>query len=159
MTLGNGVFLAVAFPADQFESFNQRVVRDLHGMRRGVVANVGQHLRHAGPPRPEAKTVSLYAPASGYVDLRGRTEATNVIEALTETVPERLLTVLGSACARQRIDLVGGAKGTQTLEKMVDAQRIGGVLQASGRVAVMDVRTPIVSRRNRRVERNFEMGC
>jgi len=125
------VFLAVAFPSDQVRILPyNRVVRDLHGMMpEHFVSEVARYfpITH-GPAAPADKgQVSMYVAGQWYtVDLlSGGIPATNVIDALDGNVlQERLLRpLLGIHDVRtdKRIDFVGGAKGTQTLEQMVDS--------------------------------------
>ena len=125
------VFLAVAFPSDQVRILPyNRVVRDLHGMTpEHFVREVARYFPITpGVATPADKgQVSMYVAGQWYaVDLHsGGMPATNAIDALDGNVlQERLLRpVLGIHDVRtdKRIDFVGGAKGTQTLEQMVDS--------------------------------------
>ena len=127
-------FLAVAFPSDQLRILPyNRVVRDLNGMTPehflGEVART--FAMKSGPPAPAEKgDVSMYVAGAWYsVDLEsaGASSAT-VIDSLDGNVlQERLLRpILGIQDVRTdtRIEFVGGAKGTHTLEQMVDSGRM-----------------------------------
>jgi uncharacterized protein (DUF1015 family) len=126
--------LAVAFPSDQLRILPyNRVVRDLKGMTAehflGEVARTFNMT--AGPATPVEKgNVSMYVAGKWYtvdLDSAGMSGA-SVIETLDANVlQERLLKpILGIQDVRtdKRIDFVGGAKGTQTLEQLVDSGRM-----------------------------------
>ena len=127
-------FLAVAFPSDQLRILPyNRVVRDLKGMTPehflGEVART--FAMKSGPATPSEKgEVSMYVAGKWYtVDLESAgVSGTSVIDTLDGNVlQERLLKpILGIQDVRtdQRIDFVGGAKGTQTLEQLVDSGRM-----------------------------------
>ena len=127
-------FLAVAFPSDQLRILPyNRVVRDLKGMTPehflGEVART--FAMTSGPSTPSEKgEVSMYVAGNWYtVDLESAgVSATSVIDTLDGNVlQERLLRpILGIQDVRtdKRIDFVGGAKGTQTLEQLVDSGRM-----------------------------------
>jgi uncharacterized protein (DUF1015 family) len=127
-------FLAVAFPSDQLRILPyNRVVRDLDGMTPehflGEVART--FAMKSGPARPSEKgEVSIYVGGKWYtVDLESAgVFGTTVIDTLDGNVlQERLLKpILGIQDVRtdRRIDFVGGAKGTQTLERLVDSGRM-----------------------------------
>jgi uncharacterized protein (DUF1015 family) len=129
-----GFFLAVAFSSDQLRILPyNRVVRDLQGMTPehflGEVAR--RFTMTSGPAAPSEKgEVSMYVAGKWYtVDLEsGGVMGTSVIDTLDGNVlQERLLTpILGIQDVRtnKRIDFVGGAKGTQTLEQLVDSGRM-----------------------------------
>ena len=126
--------LAVAFPSDQLRILPyNRVVRDLKGMTPdhflGEVARTFNMT--SGPATPSRKgEVSMYVGGKWYtvdLDSAGMTGA-SVIETLDANVlQERLLKpILGIQDVRtdKRIDFVGGAKGTQTLEQLVDSGKM-----------------------------------
>ena len=127
-------FLAVAFPSDQLRILPyNRVVRDLRGATPehflGDVARVFAMTQ--GPASPVEKgQVSMYVAGKWYtVDLESAgAPGAGVIDSLDGNVlQERLLTpILGIQDVRtdKRIDFVGGAKGTQTLEQLVDSGRM-----------------------------------
>jgi uncharacterized protein (DUF1015 family) len=126
--------LAVAFPSDQLRILPyNRVVRDLNGMTPehflGEVARTFNMT--SGPAAPSAKgNVSMYVAGKWYtVDLDSAgMSGSSVIESLDANVlQERLLKpILGIQDVRtdKRIDFVGGAKGTQTLEQLVDSGKM-----------------------------------
>jgi uncharacterized protein (DUF1015 family) len=127
-------FLAVAFPSDQLRILPyNRVVRDLNGMTPehflGEVAR--RFTLKSGPPDPSEKgEVSMYLGRHWHtVDLESHgISSTSVIERLDGNVlQEQLLKpILGIQDVRtdKRIDFVGGAKGTRTLEQLVDSGRM-----------------------------------
>jgi uncharacterized protein (DUF1015 family) len=127
-------FLAVAFPSDQLRILPyNRVVRDLKGMTPdhflGEVART--FAMTSGPATPSEKgNVSMYVGGRWYtVDLESAgASGTTVIETLDGNVlQERLMKpILGIQDVRtdRRIDFVGGVKGTQTLEQLVDSGRM-----------------------------------
>ena len=129
-----GCFLAVAVPSDHLRILPyNRVVRDLKGMTPehflGEVART--FTMKSGPATPSEKgEVSMYVAGKWYtVDLESAGVAgTSVIDRLDGNVlQERLLKpILGIQDVRtdKRIDFVGGAKGTQTLEQLVDSGRM-----------------------------------
>jgi uncharacterized protein (DUF1015 family) len=124
-------FLAVAFPSDQLRILPyNRVVRDLKGMSpEYFLREVGRRFTMtpgSATPRKRGE-VSMYVAAKWYnLDLESAGMAgTSVIDTLDGNVlQERLLTpILGIQDVRtdKRIDFVGGAKGTHTLEQLVDS--------------------------------------
>jgi uncharacterized protein (DUF1015 family) len=127
-------FLAVAFPSDQLRILPyNRVVRDLMGMTPehflGEVART--FAMTSGPAAPDEKgEVSMYVAGKWYtVDLEsGGVFGSGILDTLDGNVlQERLLKpILGIQDVRTdtRIDFVGGAKGTQTLEQLVDSGRM-----------------------------------
>jgi uncharacterized protein (DUF1015 family) len=127
-------FLGVAFPSDQLRILPyNRVVRDLNGMTPahflGEVARV--FAMKSGPASPSEKgEVSMYVAGKWYtIDLESAgVPGTGVLETLDGNVlQERLLKpILGIEDVRtdSRIDFVGGAKGTKTLEQLVDSGRM-----------------------------------
>ncbi len=127
-------FLAVAFPSDQLRILPyNRVVRDLKGMTPehflGEVARTFAMTSGSATPT-EKGSVSMYVARKWYtVDLESAGGfGTGVIDTLDGNVlQERLLKpILGIQDVRtdKRIDFVGGAKGTQTLEQLVDSGRM-----------------------------------
>ena len=127
-------FLAVAFPSDQLRILPyNRVVRDLNGMTTehflGEVAR--RFAMTSGPPEPARKgEVSMYLDRRWHtIDLESRgISGRGVIDRLDGNVlQEQLLKpILGIQDVRtdKRIDFVGGAKGTRTLEQLVDSGRM-----------------------------------
>jgi uncharacterized protein (DUF1015 family) len=127
-------FLAVAFPSDQLRILPyNRVVRELNGMTPeqflGEVAR--RFAMKSGPPAPAEKgDVSMYVAGAWYtVDLESAgVPSASVIDRLDGNVlQEQLLRpILGIQDVRTdtRIEFVGGAKGTHTLEQMVDSGRM-----------------------------------
>jgi uncharacterized protein (DUF1015 family) len=126
-------FLAVAFPSGQVRILPyNRVVRDLNGMTLehflGEIAR--RFTMTSGTPTPDEKgTVSMYLGGKWYsIDLEtGGLAGPGVIGSLDcNILQERLLKpILGIQDVRTdvRIGFVGGAKGTHTLEQMVDGGR------------------------------------
>jgi uncharacterized protein (DUF1015 family) len=129
-----GFFLAVAFPSDQLRILPyNRVVRDLNGMTpEHFLGEVARHFAMtSGLPEPSRKgEVSMYLARRWYsVDLEsGGAAGTSVIDRLDGNVlQQRLLApILGITDVRvdTRIDFVGGARGTKTLEQLVDSGRM-----------------------------------
>jgi uncharacterized protein (DUF1015 family) len=129
-----GFFLAVAFPSDQLRILPyNRVVRDLNGMTpEHFLGEVARHFAMtSGLPEPSRKgEVSMYLARRWYsVDLEsGGAAGTSVIDRLDGNVlQQRLLApILGIKDVRvdTRIDFVGGARGTKTLEQLVDSGRM-----------------------------------
>jgi uncharacterized protein (DUF1015 family) len=127
-------FLAVAFPSDQLRILPyNRVVRDLRGMTPehflGEVART--FAMTSGPATPSEKgNVSMYVAGKWHtVDLESAgVFGPSVIDTLDGIVlQERLLKpILGIQDVRtdKRIDFVGGVKGTQMLEQLVDNGRM-----------------------------------
>ena len=127
-------FLAVAFPSNQLRILPyNRVVKDLNGMTAdGFLREVTQAFATTSESATPARkgNVSMYLSGKWHtLDLgsavsRGR----SIIDALDGNVlQERLLTpILGIQDVRtdKRIDFVGGAKGTQALEQLVDSGRM-----------------------------------
>jgi uncharacterized protein (DUF1015 family) len=127
-------FLAVAFPSDQLRILPyNRVVRDLKGTTaEHFLAEVSRTFNMtAGSATPARKgEVSMYVAGKWYtvdLDSAGMSGA-SVIESLDANVlQERLLKpILGIHDVRtdKRIDFVGGAKGTHTLEQLVDTGKM-----------------------------------
>jgi uncharacterized protein (DUF1015 family) len=123
-------FLGVAFPSDQVRilAYN-RVVRDLRGRapQDFLSAVAGHFAMRRGPATPGHKgEVSMYVDGAWHViDLKsGGAPGPSVIASLDcNVLQEKLLTpILGIQDIRtdRRIDFVGGAKGTDALERMVD---------------------------------------
>jgi uncharacterized protein (DUF1015 family) len=127
-------FLAVAFPSDQLRILPyNRVVRDLNGMTaEQFLGRVAQAFTMTpGPAAPSRKGhVSMYVSGTWYtVDVGSAAMAgASVIDTLDGNVlQERLLKpILGIQDVRTdtRIDFVGGAKGTHTLEQLVDSGKM-----------------------------------
>ena len=116
-------FLGVAFPSDEVRILPyNRIVRDLNGRTPeaflGELARRGFAIRK-GPVTPERKgEVAMYIAGRWHLmDL----ESAGALDC--SVLQERVLTpVLGIGDIRTdpRIDFVGGARGTGTLEQMVD---------------------------------------
>ena len=127
-------FLAVAFPSDQLRILPyNRVVRDLHGMTSehflGVVAR--RFAMTPGPASPSRKgEVSMYAGGRWHtIDLESAgVPVGNVLETLDGNVlQDKLLRpILGIDDVRtdKRIDFVGGVRGAQALEQLVDSGKM-----------------------------------
>jgi uncharacterized protein (DUF1015 family) len=127
-------FLAVAFPSDQLRILPyNRVVRDLNGMTPdqflGEVARIFDVKPGSATP-DEKGQVAMYLAGKWYavdLDSAGMSGET-VIDSLDGNVlQERLFKpILGIQDVRtdKRIDFVGGAKGTHTLEQLVDSGRM-----------------------------------
>lgn len=117
-------FLGVAFPSDEVRVLPyNRIVRDLNGRTfeafLGELAGRGFALRK-GAATPEHKgEVAMYVAGGWYVlDL----ESSGALDC--SVLQERVLTPLlgiGDIRTDPRIDFVGGARGTRTLERMVDS--------------------------------------
>jgi uncharacterized protein (DUF1015 family) len=125
-------FLAVAFPSDQVRILPyNRVVKDLNG--HIPERFLGELARHGfatvkGPASPEEKgSVSMYVDGTWYcLDLESPgAPGPGIIDSLDcNVLQERILgPILGIGDIRtdRRIDFVGGAKGTKTLEQLVDS--------------------------------------
>jgi uncharacterized protein (DUF1015 family) len=126
-------FLGVAFPSDQVRILPyNRIARDLKGMTaEHFLGEVARHFAMSpGTATPEEKgQVSMYVAGKWHlIDLEsGGLSGSGVIATLDSNVlQERLLRpILGIHDVRTdtRIGFVGGAKGTHTLEQMVDSGR------------------------------------
>jgi uncharacterized protein (DUF1015 family) len=127
-------FLAVAFPSDQLRILPyNRVVRDLNGMTPGQFLDlVGRTFTmKPGAAAPSRKgEMSMYVGRKWYtIDLESAGVAgTSVIDTLDANLLEKRLLnpILGVQDVRtdKRIDFVGGAKGTTTLEQLVDSGKM-----------------------------------
>jgi uncharacterized protein (DUF1015 family) len=127
-------FLAVAFPSDQLRILPyNRVVRDLNGMTpQHFVDTVTRTLTVSiGSAAPSKRgEVSMYVARKWYtIDLNSaRVAGKNVIDRLDANLLEQRLLkpILGIDDVRtdKRIDFVGGAKGTITLEQLVDSGKM-----------------------------------
>jgi uncharacterized protein (DUF1015 family) len=126
-------FLGVAFPSDQVRILPyNRVARDLNGMTaEHFLGEVARHFAMSpGTATPGEKgQVSMYVAGKWHlIDLEsGGLSGSGVIATLDcHVLQERLLRpILGIHDVRTdtRIGFVGGAKGTNTLEQMVDSGR------------------------------------
>jgi uncharacterized protein (DUF1015 family) len=124
-------FLGVAFPSNQVRILPyNRVVRDLNGMTPDhFLGEVARHFSMTpGTAMPHEKgEVAMYLPGKWHViDLEsGGLSGSGIIDTLDcNVLQERLLRpILGIQDIRSdtRIGFVGGAKGTHTLEQMVDS--------------------------------------
>lgn len=125
-------FLTVLFPASELRilSYN-RIVKDLHGKS---AADVGVALAELGELTPTEQPVPA-APGALCVYLNGqwhnlaisaaRIDANDPIDSLDVALLENLILrpILGIEDVRtdNRIDFVGGIRGTEELEKLVDS--------------------------------------
>jgi uncharacterized protein (DUF1015 family) len=127
-------FLAVAFPSDELRILPyNRVVRDLNGMTPeqflGEVRRIFDVKSGSGTP-DEKGQVAMYLDGKWHaVDLESAgMSGKTVLDSLDgNLLQERLLRpILGIHDVRtdKRIDFVGGAKGTQALEHLVDSGRM-----------------------------------
>ena len=126
-----GFFLAVAFPSDHVRILPyNRIVRDLNGnTAEHFLAEIARRFEvTSGPASPEEKgQVSMYVAGAWHtINLEsGGLSGTSVIDSLDcNALQEGVLRpLLGIQDVRtdKRIDFVGGAKGTRTLEQLVDS--------------------------------------
>ncbi len=139
-------FLAVAFPDDQVQILPyHRLVRDLHGKSAGaLLASLQARFDFIdGPPQPESKGhVGLYL-AGGWKTfvLPSFTGPSRLAGLDCNILQEEVLTPLlgiGDPRSDQRIDFVGGIRGTQELARRVDAGQ-AAVAFAMFPVAVADL--------------------
>ncbi len=124
-------FLGVAFPSSQARILPyNRVVRDLNGRASEVfLGELGRRFAvRSGPATPGRKgEVSMYVGGAWYlIDLGSSGAAGNsMIDSLDcNVLQERVLAPLlgiGDIQTDRRIDFVGGARGTKTLEQLVDS--------------------------------------
>ncbi|MCB1232461.1 MAG: DUF1015 domain-containing protein [Verrucomicrobiae bacterium] len=127
---GYNWFLAVLFPASQLKILPyNRVVKDLNGLSaEAFLAKAGEvfELSSAGDKQPsEPGAVCVYVDGQWHTLKWGQVDSESPIERLDVSVlQDRLLTpVLGVGDPRtdERIDFVGGIRGTAELEKRVDS--------------------------------------
>jgi uncharacterized protein (DUF1015 family) len=121
-------FLAVAFPHDQVSILPyNRVVKDLNGRRPGEILEQLQatHRVEPGPAMPQEKgEVAMFLAGHWYaVTLNAHPNPQSPIDrldvsALQEQVLGPLLNI-GDPRVDKRIDFLGGARGTQGLERAV----------------------------------------
>lgn len=122
-------FLSVCFPAAQLKILPyNRVVKDLAGMaadeflaKLGGVCKVEQ----TGEKAPkESKKVSMYLGGKWYTLSFDKTENLDAVSSLdVALLQDRVLAPLlkiGDPRTDERIDFVGGIKGTEELERLVD---------------------------------------
>lgn len=122
-------FLSVCFPAAQLKILPyNRVVKDLAGMsadeflaKLGGVCKVEQ----TGEKAPkESKKVSMYLGGKWYTLTFNKTENLDAVSSLdVALLQDRVLAPLlkiGDPRTDERIDFVGGIKGTDELERLVD---------------------------------------
>jgi len=135
-SLGDGAdantFLAVAFPHNQMQVLPyNRVVRDLNGMTPDAFMGAVERsfTVEPGPATPARQgEVAMYL-SGRWTTLRPRQapSASDPIAALDVSVlQDRLLApLLGIADVRtdKRIDFVGGIRGPQELERLVDSRK------------------------------------
>ncbi len=124
-------FLGVAFPSDQVRILPyNRIVRDLNGSTpQHFLGEVARHLAmRRGPAAPEHKgEVSMYVDGVWHlVDLEsaGPPGQTAIDSLDCNVLQEKLLTpILGIQDIRTdgRIDFVGGVRGTNALEQLVNS--------------------------------------
>ncbi len=122
-------FLAVAFPDDQVQVLPyHRLVKDLHGKSPEVLlAELQASFEFVdGPPQPTSKGhVGLYLGGSWRTFVLPSFSGASPLENLDcNILQEKVLTPLlgiGDPRTDQRIDFVGGIRGTRELEKRVDA--------------------------------------
>jgi uncharacterized protein (DUF1015 family) len=116
--------LAVAFPDNQMQVLPyNRVVRDLNGhTTEAFLEALGARatVRRGGPPVPEAKGQMAMRLAGQWYSLDfGRAETLDV-DVLERQVLEPLLGIT-DVRTDTRIEFVGGIRGTEELERLVDA--------------------------------------
>lgn len=122
-------FLAVAFPDDQVQVLPyHRLVKDLHEKTaESLLAELRANFAFVdGPPQPEEKGhVGLYLAGSWRTFVLPSFTGASPLENLDcNVLQEKVLTPLlgiGDPRTDQRIDFVGGIRGTQELERRVDA--------------------------------------
>ena len=122
-------FLAVAFPDDQVQVLPyHRLVKDLHGKSADqLLAELRAQFEFIdGPPQPAYKGhVGLYLGGSWQTFVLPSSTGASPLENLDcNVLQEKVLTPLlgiGDPRTDQRIDFVGGIRGTQELAKRVDA--------------------------------------
>ena len=122
-------FLAVAFPDDQVQVLPyHRLVKDLHGKTAAqLLAELQANFEFVGgPPQPVQKGhVGLYLSGSWKTFVLPSSTGASPLENLDcNILQEQVLTPLlgiGDPRTDQRIDFVGGIRGTRELEKRVDA--------------------------------------
>ena len=127
-------FLAVAFPDDQVQVLPyHRLVKDLHGKSPEVLlAELQASFEFVdGPPQPTSKGhVGLYLGGSWRTFVLPSFSGASPLENLDcNILQEKVLTPLlgiGDPRTDQRIDFVGGIRGTRELEKRVDAGEAAG---------------------------------
>jgi uncharacterized protein (DUF1015 family) len=119
--------LAVAFPDNQMQvlSYN-RVVKDLNGLTpAGLLAALQQRfaVRPGGPASPSQKGhIAIYLQGAWHtIDVRTPADALDV-DVLQTAILEPLLGIT-DVRTDQRIEFVGGVRGTTELEQLVDAGR------------------------------------
>jgi uncharacterized protein (DUF1015 family) len=127
-------FLAVLFPADQLQILPyNRVVRDLGGRsQEEFLAEVGKRFRlaeGAAPSPPSRGALSMYLDGRWYglTPVNDAAQLDDPVASLdVSLLQDQLLDpILGIKDVRtdKRIDFVGGARGTQELERLVDEGR------------------------------------
>ncbi len=122
-------FLAVAFPDDQVQVLPyHRLVKDLHGKTAvSLLADLQARFEFVeGPPQPTSKGhIGVYLAGNWRTFvLPSFTGASPLANLDCNILQERVLTPLlgiGDPRTDQRIDFVGGIRGTQELERRVDA--------------------------------------
>jgi uncharacterized protein (DUF1015 family) len=122
-------FLAVAFPEDQVQVLPyHRLVKDLNGKTADTfLAELQKTFSFVdGPPQPAQKgNVGLYLAGTWRTFvLPSLTEASPLASLDCNVLQEKVLTPMlgvGDPRSDQRIDFVGGIRGTQELERRVDS--------------------------------------
>lgn len=125
-------FLSVLFPADQLNilAYN-RIIRDLHGLTAGEfknqLAELGMLEATDNPVPAAAGSFCLYVDGSWYrLTVPAESiDATDAVGSLDVAILEDrvLKPILGIEDVRtdKRIDFVGGIRGTEELERLVDS--------------------------------------
>ncbi|MEO7795348.1 MAG: DUF1015 family protein [Thermoanaerobaculia bacterium] len=122
-------FLAVAFPDDQVQVLPyHRLVKDLHGKTAAsLIAELQADFEFVeGPPQPVRKGhVGLYLAGRWHTFVLPSSTGASPLENLDcNILQEKVLTPLlgiGDPRTDQRIDFVGGIRGTRELEHRVDS--------------------------------------
>ena len=125
-------FLSVVFPAGQLRILPyNRVVRDLMGNTKeeflGKLSKVCK-VEKSGVKSPDgSKQVSMYLDGQWYLLSFGNTDGLDAVSSLdVALLQDRVLAPLlgiGDPRTDERIDFVGGIKGTDELEKLVDSKK------------------------------------
>jgi uncharacterized protein (DUF1015 family) len=117
--------MAVAFPDNQMQVLPyNRVVTDLRGQSPAAFLDaLKQHLqvRDGGPATPAAKgTVAMYLDGTWYSIAMPAGSGALDVDLLQTAILEPVLGI-GDVRTDKRIDFVGGIRGTQELEQLVNA--------------------------------------
>ncbi|HET9705937.1 MAG TPA: DUF1015 family protein [Vicinamibacterales bacterium] len=119
--------LAVAFPDDQVQILPyNRVVKDLQGLAKEAFLEKlrgSLRVREGGPPSPPAKgAVAMYLDGAWHT-IALPTDANALDVDVLQTAILSPLLGIGDVRTDKRIDFVGGIRGTQELEQLVDSGR------------------------------------